>query len=240
VIEPLGESWAGAVVLQAGRPSTWENVLIRKTRGIERKGWILTGGITFYASPITLLQTRIQGSLAEDAINIFGTHFEFYETEISDTASDALDCDFTDGLIKRSRFSDVAGDAIDLSGSVVDVDDVEVLNIGDKGISAGEASHVGVTRFVAASVGIGVASKDRSEVFITDSVIQRFKNFGLAAYTKKPEYGPAGITAESVQISGGETPILVQTGSWIQRDGEYLGSGAVDVKALYEAGILDN
>ena len=49
---------------------------------------------------------------------------------------------------------------------------------------------------------IGLASKDGSEVFISDSVIQVFKNIGMAAYTKKREYGPAGIIAEKLGFTG--------------------------------------
>ena len=47
ILGPSGTSWAGIVVLEAEEPSFWRHVLVEITNGIERGGWILTGGITF-------------------------------------------------------------------------------------------------------------------------------------------------------------------------------------------------
>ena len=119
ILGPSGESWPGVAVLEAGQASFWEHTVVEGTRGVERGGWMLTGGITFYKSPITFLRTRIAGSAAEDAVNIIHTSFRFDHTEIGDTVSDAFDGDFTSGVITDSSFHDIGGDAIDVSGSTV-------------------------------------------------------------------------------------------------------------------------
>ena len=240
VLGPSGSSWAGVVVLGAEKSSLWQHVAVRNTHGIERGGWTLTGGITFYESPVTLSRTRLEGSSAEDAINIIRTSFIFDNIEIAGAESDAFDGDFTQGSITNSSFHDIVGDAIDVSGSTITVEDIVVRNVGDKGISAGESSHVEVTRFQGENVGIGVASKDRSSVSISDSTLRGFVNAGLAAFTKKREYGPASVIAENVTLEGGNNPVLIQEGSWIERDGEYLGGTELDVQALYSAGVLGN
>ena len=237
ILRPSGTSWAGVVVLEAEEPSSRQHVLVENTNGIERGGWILTGGVTFYESQITLYRSRIVGSSAEDAINIVRTTFQFYETEIANAVSDGFDGDFTEGTIAKTSFRDIGGDAIDLSGSMVTLDEVHVINVGDKGLSAGESSRVTVDRFDARNVGIGIASKDLSQVSVSDANIENWVHAAMAAYTKKAEYGTASIEADQVTMQGSVSRFLIQTGSWIRQDGEYFSGTDVDVEALYDDGV---
>ncbi len=142
VLAPQDRSWSGLIVLEAERPSVWEYVVVKNTHGIEREGWILTGGVTFYKSPLYLIRSHIQGSEAEDGINVILSPFEFRESDFSEMASDAFDGDFTEGVIYASNFYDIAGDAIDVSGSEVKVSDVLLQNVRDKALSVGENSRL--------------------------------------------------------------------------------------------------
>lgn len=240
VLAPQDSSWSGMVVLEAEESSVWEYVVVENTHGIEREGWVLTGGITFYKSPILLVHSRILGSEAEDGLNIIRSKFEIRNSEFSKFASDAFDGDFTKGVIHASNFHDVTGDAIDVSGSQVQLSDVILGNIGDKALSAGEESQIDATDIVVVNTGIGVASKDLSEVRLERVTIKRAIHAGLAAYMKKLEYGPASITA--VDIDFRETPqkTLVQLASWIDLDNTRIEGTDIDVKKMYEAGILGN
>ena len=238
---PKDGSWPGIVVLDAKQLSSWEHVVVRHTHGIDRGGWILTGGITFYRSPVSLISTRIIGSSAEDAINTVLTTFDFDGVEITDTVSDAFDGDFSYGTITRLSVHDIVDDALDFSGSNVTLRDVMVRNVGDKGISAGEGSDINVIGYEAENVGIGVASKDRSSVTISDSSIHSFVHFALAVFVKKPEYGPASIAINKVFIPGGEESVLIQDGSWMKWNKTLLmGSKDIDVNLLYDTGVLGN
>ncbi|MCH8820817.1 MAG: hypothetical protein IIB03_10950, partial [Acidobacteria bacterium] len=120
VLGPQGASWGGIVVLKAGEPSSWDYVDVSGTSGISRQGWMLTGGITFFESPVVLQNCRITGSFGEDALNIIRTDFQIDACEFGDAASDAFDGDFVTGSITRSSFHDIANDAIDFSGSSVE------------------------------------------------------------------------------------------------------------------------
>ena len=168
------------------------------------------------------------------------TSFNFTDIEVAGAASDAFDGDFTQGFINGSSFYDIAGDAIDLSGSHVRMQDVFLRNVGDKGVSAGEASYVEMIRITGENLGIGLASKDQSSVVISDSTINGFIHAGIAAYTKKREYGPANVVANNVTLKGEGDSLLIQTGSWIERDGEYMEGTDFDVDELYAIGILGN
>jgi len=235
-----GSFWGGIVVLDAGLTSRWEHLRIENTEGISRGGWQLTGGITFYKSPLELIHVQIAHSRAEDALNIVHSGFSFYYCEISDTSSDAFDADFTQGEISNCSFIDIGGDSVDTSGSEISLVDSSFQHIQDKAISAGENSLLTVLNLYIFDVGIGIASKDLSSVSITNTTINTAKVTGLAAYVKKAQFGPAEIHAFQVEILETETAIMVQTGSTIMIDGIQQPSKDFDVELLYELNVLGN
>jgi hypothetical protein len=238
LLTPINDTWGGIVVMGAKEPSFLENVIIRDTAGIERGGWILTGGITFYKSPIHLIHSQILGSGAEDGINVVHSQFEFRDCEFRNFASDAFDGDFSDGIIQDCIFRQVQGDAIDLGQSTVDVDNVIFNGVNDKGISAGENSKVAARDLEIVNTGIAIASKDLSHVQLEDSTIRGAIHFGFAAFQKKPEFGPATITAVNLEFSDVPQETLVQTGSLIYLNDKRIEGEEIDVAALYDAGIL--
>jgi hypothetical protein len=100
----------------------------------------------------------------------------------------------------------------------------------------GEASQLTARDVQMENVGFGVVSKDLSSVTIDDATIVDAGTAGLAAYVKKPAYGPATLSAKDIRFV--ETPperyTLVQTGSWIELDGRRIEGTDVDVDALYQ------
>ncbi len=236
VLEPLGERWSGVIVLDAGADSTWEYVTLDRAYALDQHGWLLTGGVTFYRSPIRLSHSHIVNALGEDGINVVSARFEFVDSEFGPAFSDAFDADFGLGSIERCVFHATGGDAIDVSGSDVQVRDVRLLDIGDKGLSVGEGSRLAARNIYIENAGLGLASKDLSQATLTDTTIVGARVAGLAAYIKKPCYGPATITASRVTFvdTPPERHTLVQTGSWIDLDGVRIWGVDVDVEALYQ------
>jgi hypothetical protein len=232
---PKEDAWAGLIVLQTGPEavSVLHNVEIRGTAGISREGWMTTGGVTFYESPVVLQRCRLLDSFAEDAINVMRTDFEFVDTEFGSTASDAFDGDFVQGLVENCAFHDVRGDGIDVSGSEVQIRDTNLLWIYDKGISAGEASQVTVEDVNAQNVAIAIASKDLSQVGAKRVHISGACVAGLAAYQKKVEYGSASIEASDVVFEDNSPQSLVQTGSRIAMNDAEARTSDLDVNELY-------
>ena len=232
---PHGDEWAGIIVLKADpeMPSRLHNVEIRGTAGIHREGWVTTGGVTFYESPVVLSHCRLLDSLAEDAINVVRSKFEFMYTEFGNTASDAFDGDFVQGRVEDCAFHDVGGDGIDVSGSHVIVQNVNLLRIHDKGISAGEGSRVRVMNARARDIGMALASKDMSFVLIQGLEVEHAWIAGLAAYLKKMEYGPAQIQADGVVFQDHSPQALVQTGSRVVINGETAETTDLNVDELY-------
>ena len=235
-----GSFWGGIVILDAGVTSRWEHLRIENTEGISRGGWQLTGGITFYHSPLELDHVQISQSIAEDAINVVHSDFSLSYCEISNTSSDALDADFARGEISNCSFINIGGDAVDTSGSKISLDDSIFQDIQDKAVSAGENSQLTAHNLTISDVGIGIASKDLSAVSIHNSTISSTAVTGLAAYIKKAQFGPAEIHALQVEILETKTASMTQTGSTITIDGIQQPSEDFDVELLYDLNVLGN
>jgi len=212
---PKDGYWAGLVVLHTGPAgiSSLYNVEIRATRGIRRSGWITTGGVTFYESPVVIRHSRLLDSRAQDMINIVRSDFEFSDTEFGIASGDAFDGDFVQGRIERCAFHDVMENAINVSGSDVAIRDVSLFRVYDKAISAGEGSVVTAQGIRAKDVGIAFASRDMSSVRVQDVRIAQAWTAGFAAYLEKMEYGPASIQASRVVFEDDSVQVLVQEGS---------------------------
>lgn len=109
---------------------------------------------------------------------------------------------------------------MDLSGSQIWIVDCTVKNAGDKGLSLGEQSTVGVHKLSISNSFMGIASKDKSEVKVTESEVSGCK-VALTAYQKKAEFGPASLEFQG-QLSDNETDHLIERGSKLNLNGEHI------------------
>ncbi len=224
----------GVIVLQAGGESVVEHVIFRGLRAVDETGWSLTGAVTFYESPVTVIASEFAGNPAEDALNVIRSRVRVDGSVFRDTLSDAFDCDFCDAEVTNSRFYDLTNDAIDVSGSTAKLDTILIERAGDKGISAGEASDVTANRITVISAKVGVASKDRSTLTVRDLTLRDCK-WGIAAFQKKPEYGPATAQITGFLAEPKAPENLIQVGSRVLVDGvELPASDEQDIwKILY-------
>jgi hypothetical protein len=187
-----GGAWPGVAVLNAGDTSTLLHVLIRETKGMASPGWNLTGGVTFYNSDVNIKDSFFEDSRGEDALNIIHSSFTLDNVSIRKTASDAFDADFATGSVLGGLYQDVGlaggGDAIDVSGSKITVENTRFINIDDKAVSVGERSHLQASGLDINGAGTGAASKDASILELKASKIHNARVAGLMAYIKKPTH----------------------------------------------------
>jgi len=177
-----------------------------------KENWELTGAINFYESDIELKNVIIQEINAEDGLNIINSNFSIEDSTFESCFSDCLDVDFGKGEIINSFFLDCGNDGLDFSGSLIDLKEINVFNVGDKGVSVGEGSNVSIENLKVDGANLGVASKDLSEIIINNAEISN-TNYSIAAYQKKSEYGPALINANNVEIFSSKNGYIVETGS---------------------------
>ena len=243
VLEPIATEndrgkWQGVAVVNADSPSDWAYVSIRNTTGISRPGWELTGGVTFYRSDIRMDHCRFEGAQGEDALNIVHSQLDLKDISILDTASDAFDADFANGIVRGGLFQDIGkaggGDAIDISGSTMTVTGTRFFNVLDKALSVGERSKMMASNLTIEQTGTAAVSKDGSTLHIANSVIRRTKNASLMAYMKKPEFGPATVEGVDLDFDGLGPLARAQTGNVMTINGKLVESENINVEQLYE------
>ncbi|MCP3917133.1 MAG: hypothetical protein GY711_16415 [bacterium] len=207
----------GVVVMNAGSESVLRFVLFQGLSAPRQARWQLTGAVTFHESPLDMRFCRFSGNDAEDSLNVFRSDFTIRDTTFTRTPSDAIDSDFAVGSITDCTFRDVGGDAIDVSGSQVEVHGVEIVNVGDKGLSIGESSGLNASGVSIRGANVGVAVKDLSDAFIDGLEIADCE-MGLAVFQKKPEYGPARLRVDEVSLRGVVTDHVVDMGCMLLYD----------------------
>jgi hypothetical protein len=232
---PKEGDWGGVVVLDAGDDavSSLSHVTIRGAAGIRRDGWHVPGGVTFFQSPVEMTHCRLLDAVAQHALYIVRARFECADTEFGYASTDALRADFAQGRVERCAFHDVLGNALDVSGSQVEVRDVSLLRVYDQGIAAREKSVVTLRGVRAEDVGVVVASSDMSHVHVQEAHITRAWIAGFAAYTGEMAYGPASIQASSVRFKDRDAiQTLVQPGSSVRLSRTVADAREFDIQGL--------
>ncbi|MBT4889974.1 MAG: hypothetical protein HON65_10520 [Rhodospirillales bacterium] len=231
-----GGTWKGLYVVDAPENSRMSHVTLADTNYLSDGVLMLTGGVTFYKSDVSLSHVTFAGSQAEDALNIVHSDFDIKDTVFSNTRSDAFDSDFSNGVIQASRFTDIHGDGLDTSGSEIVAKNLVFSDITDKAISVGEKSIVTIENSQINHVGTGIVSKDGSHVIVRNLDVQDFELFAGMAYQKKEMYGPAELQIEGGNI--GEDDVINQTGSILVLNNRRFTGKNIDVDALYAAGSM--
>ena len=70
---------------------------------------------------------------------------------------------------------------------------------------------------------IALASKDKSIFNISKTLLENNK-LGFTAFQKKPEFGPAEFTADSVEVKNCELDFLIENGSSLLLNGNKSGN----------------
>jgi hypothetical protein len=225
-------------VLGANGRSEWTHVVVRRTRAVGRGGWGQTGAVTFQRSPVTLMGCRFEGTEAEDALNVLDTDVLLDSVSFTGCRSDAFDGDHVTGEVKSCAFLDGGADGIDVSGATLSIQDCRFERLGDKAFSIGQRSRVRIAGGSAVDVSVGVVSKDESEVEVSGVSI-RARNYALAAFVKKLEYGPSRLIARGLTLGeGGLGRAIAQTGCVIELEGTVVPTEDIDVEAAYQDGVL--
>ncbi len=219
-----GESWGGLLLINIAKESLLKSVYISNVAGIKRSGSIVTGGITFYKSPVKIINSNFSKSYGEDLLNVFHSNINIIDSTFKNSLYDAIDIDFGEGKIHNSIFYNIGNDAIDLSGSNVDLSKLVIEKVGDKGISIGEKSKVFAKYINISEAKYGIVSKDLSKLTLNNSRLSNNKNYALAAYQKKSEYGGGKIEAKNVIFYKNKENYIIDSVSKIILDNKTLES----------------
>jgi len=229
VVESRDGTGCGLVVLGAGDRSLLRNVIFR---GLSTPGDGFTGAVTFYESDASLERCLFSGNRrGDDYLNLIRCEFDISSSSFSQVAADALDVDFGSGRVAETAFLKIGNDAVDVSGSDIDLTDLRIEQVGDKALSAGEASHMRAARLKIRSAEIGLCSKDNShlqaeEVEIDNSVV------AVAVFQKKSEFGPGHVEVTSLSMHNVTRPHLVEEDSTLSIDGRQIAAREKNVSSM--------
>ncbi|MFT7084988.1 MAG: hypothetical protein ACJAV5_000702 [Vicingaceae bacterium] len=221
VVNSSDRSSNGIAVLQANRKSEVYHTKFKNLNTFSYEGWTLSGAVNFYESEVHIEQSTFESNLCEDALNIVKSDFYVNNCHFNDIFADAFDSDFCTGKLSNTQFNYVGNDAIDFSTSQIKIDSCTIQNISDKGISGGEGSTLWVSNTTIDKCNIGTASKDLSEVYLTNVSITN-SQYGLVALQKKPEYGPGKLITENFTMSNCKMELLIEKGSSVNLNGKVI------------------
>ena len=122
-------------------------------------------------------------------------------------------------------FTNIGNDAIDVSGSNIELSNIEMNQIGDKGFSIGEASIALVDKLTIDNADIGVAVKDGSTLN-AESILFNNNEVDVAVFKKKAEYGNAYAVINNTNIR----PYLLELGSRLVVNGKERGVNSSDLR----------
>ncbi len=192
-IESQGEDRGGMLVLSADKWSKINNTEFLGMSPVKHKGLHLSGAVTFYESNVRFQNTNFLNNFkGDDFLNIVRSNFAMENSSFSNTVSDAIDLDFSNGFVSDTTFTNIGNDALDFSGSNATLNGLVIKETNDKAISAGEKSSINIFDTDIARSKIGLASKDNSTIHASDINFHDV-DYIVAAYQKKPEFGASEI-----------------------------------------------
>jgi hypothetical protein len=201
VLKPIDDYWSGIAVIESSELSTWQHVKIMNTQGLNLTSDQFDGGVSFILSDFNCTYCVFSGNKAADTVNIVGANFSLANSQFVNAAADFLDTDFSHGVLRDVSFSNSSeGDAIDVGGGVVTASGVQIVSVGDKGISAGERAVVKMSDSSIKDVAFGAASKDGANIELSNVDIDRV-TIGLLAYRQSASLGYGVLSALGVNIA---------------------------------------
>jgi len=221
----------GIIVMNAHKESLIKHVNFNNLANPSHNGWELTGAVTFYESPVAISHCQFTRNRSEDALNIIRTEFKIDNTLFSEIFSDAFDSDFSKGDIVDSSFVNCGGDAIDVSGSVINLKNIFISGTGDKGLSVGENSKMNVAQIKIKKAKIAIASKDMSTTIVRNASIHNSK-IAFAVFQKKSEFGPSSIIVNELNMEDIEIPYLIEDESSMIVNGNRIKSDRKNLKEI--------
>jgi len=216
IIESTDQSGKGFNIFQAKMRSQLNYTQFIDLNFLDFDGWQSTGAVCFYESDVDMDHVQfIKNRGGDDGLNIVRSNFKLTNCLFKNSLADGFDSDFSTGTIRNTQFESPGNDAIDFSGSQVELSQILVTNAGDKIISCGEESTIRLEDCRFDGARIGIASKDKSKVTIENCQLSNL-NYGLVAFCKKPEYGSADIKAKKINTNNVVFLHLIERGSSLQ------------------------
>jgi len=201
------QKWGALIFLPNSQPNTFNKIKIHNFSASNGSGSFgfgrfFSGMLSILGASVDINNLFLSDNGDDDLLNIINSNIDIENIEFHNAFADGLDCDWCEGKIHSIKVNraGVNGDGLDFSYSTVDIEDAEVYNIGDKGISVGERSNVNIKNLKVENAIIGVASKDSSNVYLNGGRFVKVE-IPLTTYIKKLIFSEPTLLANDVKYS---------------------------------------
>ena len=177
---------------------SFKNVIFENLSFPKDNNKILYGGINLVNSNIVIIDTEINNSQSEDAINIISSQSYINNLKINNASADALDIDFGKIVFKNIICQNILNDCLDVSGATVTGDYLQTIDIKDKGLSFGENSKGSISNSSFIKNKLAVAVKDGSNLLLSEFNFKENK-YDIAVFNKKKEYGTSTLNLNKLE-----------------------------------------
>lgn len=174
---------------------------------IKNRNW--SGALNIIDSNVKIDNLNILSAFSEDAINIIGSDINLNNVSIYNSKSDALDLDFSNGNIQKLKCNEIGNDCLDTSESNINVEFIDGKNVLDKVVSAGENSNLKIANVKIENSGVGLVSKDGSNLDIQKVTLKEKVDLLGANFIKKVEYDFAKLKISKIISEKSNLTILV-------------------------------
>tara|TARA_Y100001970_G_C14241217_1_gene865018 strand:+ start:2425 stop:4026 length:1602 start_codon:yes stop_codon:yes gene_type:complete len=178
-----------------------EYTLFRNLSHFEDSKVKLPSAITFYNSKANIKNSEMKSNLTgDDYINFYNSEFSVENLLIKDVYADAIDSDFSTGIIENLILENIGNDGLDFSGSQVSVHNSSFNKVQDKAVSVGESSEVLLESSTIFNSELAVVVKDGSRLLSKQNLLRNNK-VDFSVFFKKDFYPPPFLETDSVDLN---------------------------------------
>ena len=206
------EPWGVFAVINTGADKNYfRNVVVSGGSEDTVNGLRITSQFSLHNTESLVENSVFKDGKSDDGFHAIVGVVEIINSSFENNNSDGVDLDFIlSGKIENSRFINNAmggnnGDAIDLSGTSIEIRNNQLVRYGDKCISVGEKSTPIISDNIIAGCNIGIAVKDSSYAVIDNNKVIGNISHGLYLYRKKPSFVNGGKAKVSRSVIWGNS-----------------------------------
>ena len=223
VIRSSDGSGEGLAVIGAAERSSLSYTHFEQLSSPEESGRLWGGAVTFYESPVTIYGCTFAGNRRGNSyLNIVRADLSIEHSRFTDVQANAFAGYYCTGSAGNVTFLNVEKDGIALTSAKMDLSNIFMGRIGNKGISAGEDTELSARWVDIRGAGVALAGEGRSKVALSDAQLLQSR-VGISLSQELPGYEDTFASLSKVDIQGAETPYSVGKNSRLVVDGKVFG-----------------
>lgn len=178
---------------------------------------LLTSCLTLVDATLNDVVITSTNAACEDGVNFLRASGDVTRLEVTGSAADAIDADFSSLDFGSIEVIGAGNDCIDLSMGDYQIANFSGSNCGDKGVSVGEQARVTIENISIETAASGIVAKDGATLRIGVTRVRKV-GYCIQAYRKKQEFDGALIVATKPIDEACVANSRVQRGSELRFD----------------------